>query len=83
MQRGGAGSESSIFKDEFIETYTEAFRDFRRIFLRFERDWQCRVHVRAYAAQPWQPARELEGIPTTHRFYVKVESTREAHEQRT
>lgn len=69
-----ARAEPHIFKDDFVETYTEAFQDFRRLFLRFEKAWQCRVHFRGDSSQPWRPARELEGVLTTHRFYVKVEA---------
>ena len=69
---GAERGEESMFKRDFEEAYSEAFRDFRRIFVRFEREWKCRVLYRAASDCPWRRAEELEGILTTHRFYVKV-----------
>lgn len=71
-RNGAAQGEDSVFKQDFEDAYTEAFRDFRRIFVRFEREWKCRVLFRADSREPWKPARDLEGILTTHRFYVTV-----------
>lgn len=73
VQCGAAArGEPGIFKADFEETYTAAFQDFRSVFLEFEKRWNCRVLYRSDSSQPWMPAREISGILSTHRFYVKV-----------
>jgi hypothetical protein len=73
VQSGAAArGEPSIFKSDFEATYERAFQDFRHVFLRFEEQTDCRVLYRGHSGEPFMPCREMRGIVSTHRFYVKV-----------
>ncbi len=66
------------------EVFSQAFQAFRALFLEFQqrRDVLVYFSLSSHAEEPgsdfsrsWVLAEHLEGIPTNHRFYVRIGST--------